>query len=96
MADLYVCPKCDETEDCACDRLASALRDVEKARKDARRRLGELLVTLVSRMPAQCSCCEKAPPGTRCPLCLAVHYAKEKINDAAPLTAAAAFTSNAK
>jgi hypothetical protein len=80
MADLYVCPSCGETEDCACSELATAKRQLVLAERNVRDKLGWLIIRIVERMPDVCSACA-AGPKQRCPLCVAVTEAKKKIGE---------------
>ena len=84
MADLYVCPTCGETEDCACSDLDKARRERAKAGQEVNRALGWLVVRLVQRMPDVCGTCSTSPSNIRCPLCKAVANAKKTIEQVLP------------
>lgn len=84
MADLYVCPTCGETEDCACRDLATARRAARDADQEVRRSLGWLVMRLVQRMPDVCTACVDTPAAKRCPLCLAVARTKKTIDEVLP------------
>ena len=86
MADLYVCPVCGETEDCACSDLSNAMREVQKAKGDVRVKLGALVVAIVKRAPAACATCLEKEPRDRCAMCTAILKAKGHINEAERLT----------
>lgn len=87
MADLYVCPTCGETEDCACHDLSEARRNLVKAEGELRHKLGWLTIRLVARMPDRCGQCASVtppPPAKLCPMCAAVEAAKRTIDGVLP------------
>lgn len=84
MADLYVCPTCKETEDCACSDLSRAKRTALEAEREVRRALGWLAVRLVQQMPDACTACASMPIGKRCAMCVQVAFAKKQIEDTLP------------
>lgn len=85
MADLAVCNRCGETEDCLCVNFGGARRNVKKSREKMFFDLGHLLANLIERMPERCPSCEaarKTNPATECKLCSDVRYLKGRVAEA--------------